>query len=168
MGIRTPVAVTVCENLLFAPAPWACCTGSLRRSGWCANSPRKRRKQFGTAPVELRERNNHGTAKRPAWILKPVRRLDDAVLVVEPFVSVELFVPPEIIRAAMKLAGSVLNGDVHLPTCPRAVFRGVIAHQHLHFAYGVDAGCEPWAGALGGEPKVGVPSSVTRNWPEHR
>ena len=70
-----------------------------------------------------------------------------SVLVVEPFVGVEHFVPFVVIHRAMELVRAVLDGHVHLSAVARAVFRRVVRNHELHFTDCIHAGRLITAGA---------------------
>src|ERR1035437_1090688 len=90
--------------------------------------------------VETDFRDDDRPADGPARIFVAILGLLLAKLVEEPFVGFEFLVAIVVIRAAVELAGAVLDGHVHLAAVAGAVLGSVVAGEQLPFADGVDRG----------------------------
>ena len=84
----------------------------------------KEEEQLRAALVEACAGDEQWTAEGNAGIPIPVSRLDHFVRIVEPFVSVQFFVPEIIIRAAMKLVRPALEHRAHQPSARVAKLGG--------------------------------------------
>ena len=107
---------------------------------------RKEKKHSGTALVEAQSRDDYWPANGCPRILKAVARFGDRhshtiyygyVFVVKEFVGRQHFVTPEMVRGAMILIRSILDGHIHLPTGARSRLSSVVGHQYFHFANGI-------------------------------
>src|SRR5207244_10304973 len=92
-----------------------------------------------------------------AGVLVSIKRFRQIGFVVEPFVGVELFVPPEVVGASMELVRAVLDRYVKLATGSDAVFGVIVGRQYLHFSDSVQArrhfaGCAQAPSVLGHNP----------------
>ena len=99
-------------------------------------------KQLVAILVETNPGDEQRSAKRASNILVTIAGLDDAQLVVEPFIGVQTLVTPIPISGSVILIASILDGDVELAAVACAVFSVVIGNKQFHFAHCVHAGCD--------------------------